>query len=462
MSCKPTYKGKRYNSLEELYRANNAKMPNDIFNKEEVVEDTQVKTTETKSKDTTITSKIKSLDLYTEEYNDIYDIFGDNVNDIEVVDELDGFAEYNTRTKIISINKKLLKEEFKHRYLVHELIHAKIEVMPNKKELREALKDFRNNLKSNTLLQTKLNSLNETDKNIITSILNKIENDNDIDELVTYALTNKTFASFLSNIPTDDSVTTSESLWTKLANIIINSFKNILPNNKLNELVNILNNIENTSINLETKAENSNINIIKSGIDEVFKNIPELYNIGTLKQYNDYLDIVFPDSKIKDIVYHGSQNKNIETFSKNFIGTTRSGGKSRLSFGEGFYFSPTKIGANEYAETDTDEGVQFTGKVYSVILNNPKLDLLPNGKPFQLVVENPEQIHILGSNKDIEGFKQYINNINLETKVETKQDQTTINTTNTKSKVNRNRKSAEFKDNNISNEEVLNRIKQCE
>jgi len=29
MSCLPTYKGKRYNSLEELYKANNIKVNND-------------------------------------------------------------------------------------------------------------------------------------------------------------------------------------------------------------------------------------------------------------------------------------------------------------------------------------------------------------------------------------------------------------------------------------------------
>lgn len=132
--------------------------------------------------------------------------------------------------------------------------------------------------------------------------------------------------------------------------------------------------------------------------------------------YSQYLDTIFPDSKVKDVVYHGSQDKNIERFSKDLIGTTRSGGKSRLSFGEGFYFSPTKLGANEYAESDTDEGIKFTGKVYSVILNNPQLDLLPNGTPFQLVVKESEQIHILGSKQDVEGFKDFISNSKTENK----------------------------------------------
>lgn len=32
----------------------------------------------------------------------------------------------------------------------------------------------------------------------------------------------------------------------------------------------------------------------------------ELNTIGTEEQYSQYLNTIFPDSKIKDIVYHGS------------------------------------------------------------------------------------------------------------------------------------------------------------
>ena len=41
------------------------------------------------------------------------------------------------------------------------------------------------------------------------------------------------------------------------------------------------------------------------GVSEVFESNPELTEIGTEEQYNAYLDTVFPDSKVKDIVYHG-------------------------------------------------------------------------------------------------------------------------------------------------------------
>ena len=43
---------------------------------------------------------------------------------------------------------------------------------------------------------------------------------------------------------------------------------------------------------------------IKPGVEELFESNPELASIGTAEQYSQYLDSVFPDSKVKDIVYH--------------------------------------------------------------------------------------------------------------------------------------------------------------
>jgi hypothetical protein len=41
-----------------------------------------------------------------------------------------------------------------------------------------------------------------------------------------------------------------------------------------------------------------------SGIRYAYNRNPELANIGTLEDYNDYLKTVFPESKVKDINYH--------------------------------------------------------------------------------------------------------------------------------------------------------------
>ena len=45
---------------------------------------------------------------------------------------------------------------------------------------------------------------------------------------------------------------------------------------------------------------------IKDGVDFVFEQNPELNIIGTKEQYSKYLDTVFPNSKVKDIVFHST------------------------------------------------------------------------------------------------------------------------------------------------------------
>lgn len=55
---------------------------------------------------------------------------------------------------------------------------------------------------------------------------------------------------------------------------------------------------DNNDINTKYSIENENI---KSGVEEVFNENPELANIGTIEQYSQYLDTIFPDSKVEEI-----------------------------------------------------------------------------------------------------------------------------------------------------------------
>ena len=41
---------------------------------------------------------------------------------------------------------------------------------------------------------------------------------------------------------------------------------------------------------------------VKEGVEDLFESNPELANIGTQTQYSQYLDTIFPDSKVKDIL----------------------------------------------------------------------------------------------------------------------------------------------------------------
>ena len=191
---------------------------------------------------------------------------------------------------------------------------------------------------------------------------------------------------------------------------------------------------------------------IKEGVSEIFDENTELSNIGTKEQYTKYLNTIFPDSKVKDIVYHGA-NEPIE--GERFI-------KREGATGRGIWFS----GSRKYAQIQMDRaqpsesliGRKLRGAptMYQVVLNikNPKhfydatgallvqtprefekqydrtvndaaLFHHPNSKKpetadsaDQVVVFEPEQIHILGSKEDIEGFRNFVANQNNVIKIQ--------------------------------------------
>jgi len=158
--------------------------------------------------------------------------------------------------------------------------------------------------------------------------------------------------------------------------------------------------------------------IIKPGVSEVFESNPELASIGTAEQYSAYLDSIFPDSKVKDIVYHGTE-RSFEQFSKDAEKATIAD--------QGIFFAPTwnqarnsgkniikavinsiplisdnrieRISEKKKQEL-LDQG--YTGYIYSYNKSISSAD--------DIVVFNPEQIHILGNKQDIEGFKQFVKN----------------------------------------------------
>ena len=192
-------------------------------------------------------------------------------------------------------------------------------------------------------------------------------------------------------------------------------------------------------------------NKIKEGVDFVFEQNPELSKIGTEQQYSKYLETIFPDSKIKDIVYHGSPDKNIESMlSPKDEGYKKQ--KTTTTGVAGIYFTDKIDEAKKYiGGFNGEENSSNEGKVYPVILNITKPIIVANtvldglsdgfGKTFiwnvqegsldglkkagidgmiageymirteghkELVVFNKEDAHILGSNQDIEKFKEFV------------------------------------------------------
>jgi len=162
------------------------------------------------------------------------------------------------------------------------------------------------------------------------------------------------------------------------------------------------------------KQDIPELDAVKSGVQELFDSNPELANIGTAEQYSQYLDTIFPDSKLKKILYHGT----VLSFDKFKIG----------NYGAIFFSNnsdATLNWAKQLVEPALDAGyTDVEAKNVPVIINaknivqlegraalNPKE--LNDGdiayyEDNEYAVVSPEQIHILGTKDDIEGFKAFV------------------------------------------------------
>ena len=96
------------------------------------------------------------------------------------------------------------------------------------------------------------------------------------------------------------------------------------------------------------KMENSLTKEQSLNIDEVFKDSPEIVTLfkNNKELYQEYINSIFPDSKVKDIVWHGTNRKKFDTFEKR-------NGLDDLSGIQGvddFYFTDNYNLAKFYAE----------------------------------------------------------------------------------------------------------------
>ena len=222
----------------------------------------------------------------------------------------------------------------------------------------------------------------------------------------------------------------------------------------------------------DTFQENVLTNLpIKPGVSELFIENPELVNIGTLEQYSQYLDTIFSDSQVKDIVYHTtfkefkgdkfikpsvqslakgvddgiyfSKNPNYYTDKGNkiptilnlkapmkynhgvFINAIDASGYRQVEGSDGFITYTKEAGADldairpQFPNIDpndfSEEELKEIKNNYQKELDNWKQLAAKEELVFATVFE-PEQIHILGTKQDIEGFKEFINNSITESK----------------------------------------------
>jgi len=147
-----------------------------------------------------------------------------------------------------------------------------------------------------------------------------------------------------------------------------------------------------------------------------------------LQLYSQYLDTIFPDSKVKDIVYHVGYNV-IEKFTKRDNGIYFT---DDLEYAENLIIEKIKANALYAGVKMTTEEAKKELKKYTVILNSQNIKEIPKvtseivknlnkdgvdtikgvedgSKNIEsYVVFKPEQIHILGGKQDIEGFKEFV------------------------------------------------------
>jgi hypothetical protein len=201
----------------------------------------------------------------------------------------------------------------------------------------------------------------------------------------------------------------------------------------------------------------------KKGVQEVFEDNPELALIGSPEQYSEYLDSVFPNSKIKDIVYRATRDS--AKLEASDLDPEKGTGSKNL--GKGIYMAKEKSLADKYkGETgrttafiadvpnffvialqknwdrgyypldqitvnqisegtsdtllnfenlDRDSYVQFnkyTGKYIGPVDVNgfPTYQTEIYATPYwtQFAVNSNKQLVALGSKQDIKGFKEFV------------------------------------------------------
>lgn len=203
-----------------------------------------------------------------------------------------------------------------------------------------------------------------------------------------------------------------------------------LPNDVKNKLVNEIESNNNVQFqkNQSVSEEGILASEIKEGVKDLFKENEELKSIGTEQQYSDYLNTIFPESKVKEIVYRGG-NITKEEFEYDFEYSPTDG----MDLGNGLYFSASKKIAREYGNPRAaliniknpndankvallrtkqfQEGLPITwtfdenGKYDGIV------DLSQDFKnTYEAVVFDSINVYILGSKEDVKGFKDFVEN----------------------------------------------------
>ena len=152
---------------------------------------------------------------------------------------------------------------------------------------------------------------------------------------------------------------------------------------------------------------------------EIFDAIPELSEIGTEQDYVKYIQSIFPNSQVKDILYHGTYQE-FDEFSKDFLGENTGLGKYtdpetgeviEIDSANAFFFSDNKINALTYA---------FIGREQFLNRLNNSIDRILDGVTGEKFREYVDFLKTV----------PYFNNLIEETKAKAKSQNLSLKATN--------------------------------
>jgi len=145
--------------------------------------------------------------------------------------------------------------------------------------------------------------------------------------------------------------------------------------------------------------------------------------------YSEYLDTIFPDSKVKDIVYHKT-DKIFDKFKKQelafYFTSSNTDNYTGVKYGQ---FLPSILNIKNPDKVVNKNNYIRGRDNFQIENNNDGIimsSFIPDGINWYVVFE-PEQIHILGSKQDIKGFKEFVQkSLPIEQKEQLKQKEANL------------------------------------
>jgi hypothetical protein len=150
---------------------------------------------------------------------------------------------------------------------------------------------------------------------------------------------------------------------------------------------------------------------VKTGVEQLFESFPELAKIGAPEQYSEYLDSLFPNSKVKDIVYHLTDKK-FEDIAVNRDGFVYFTGYNNINAWKQIYKNSTK---REFVYTipyviDTQYGTYLKKDQVErdEVFGDSAKSVFKKKGLFETTITDPKKAVRLGSKQDIKGFREFV------------------------------------------------------